>query len=344
MDVQLNSLFVVTRGATIRRESETLRVVVNGQVKLTVPIHQIESVAVFGGVHVTPAAMGLCAERGAAVSFLTESGRLVARVDAPAGGNVLLRREQYRKADSPTDQAAVSRCLVAGKVQNGRNLLLRAARESDVPEDQAALQSAVSRLADTLPRLETDTDVDSVRGREGDAARVYFEVFGRMVRANREAFTPNGRTRRPPLDAMNSLLSFLYGLLVHDCAAACAAAGLDASVGFLHVDRPGRPGLALDLMEEFRPLLADRLALALVNRQQVKPTGFVTRDGGAVHMDDATRRTVLAGYQQRKREEVTHPLLNQKTPVGRLPFLQARILARHLRGELASYLPCLLKN
>jgi CRISPR-associated protein Cas1 len=165
-----------------------------------------------------------------------------------------------------------------------------------------------------------------------------------MVRQNREAFSPNGRTRRPPLDPMNALLSFLYGLLTHDCTAACAAAGFDPSVGFLHADRPGRPGLALDLMEEFRPLLADRLALALVNRQQVKPAGFVTRDGGAVHMDDATRRAVVAAYQQRKREEVTHPLLNQKSPLGRVPFLQARILARHLRGDLPAYVPFVPKN
>ena len=164
------------------------------------------------------------------------------------------------------------------------------------------------------------------------------------MRQNREAFRPNGRSRRPPLDPMNALLSFLYGLLLADCSAAAAAAGLDPSVGFLHVDRPGRPGFALDLMEEFRPLLADRLALTLVNRQQVKPAGFVTRDGGGVLMDEGTRRTVLAAYQQRKREEVTHPLLDQKTPIGRLPFLQARVMARHLRGDLPSYVPCVLKN
>ncbi|HEY2786652.1 MAG TPA: type I-C CRISPR-associated endonuclease Cas1c [Fimbriiglobus sp.] len=344
MDVQLNTLFVVTRGAAIRRESETLQVEVERQVKLTIPIHQLESVAAFGGVHVTPAAMGLCAERGIAVSFLTESGRLIARVDAPHGGNVLLRREQYRKADSPAACALVARHVVAGKIQNARNLLLRSARETEEPADKVPLQHAVARLGDAIPPLENDESVDSIRGREGDAARVYFETFAHAVRANRDAFTPNGRTRRPPLDAMNALLSFLYGMLVHDCSAACTAAGLDPAVGFLHVDRPGRPGLALDLMEEFRPLLADRLALALVNRQQVKPAGFVTRDGGAVRMEEGTLKIVLKAYQERKREEVTHPLLNQKTPIGRLPFLQARILARHLRGDLPAYVPCTIKN
>lgn len=344
MDVQLNTLYILTRGATVRRESETLQVVTDGTVRLTVPIHQLESVAAFGGVHVTPPAMGLCADRGVAVAFLTESGRLVARVDGPHGGNVLLRRGQYRKADDPTCRAAVARCLIAGKVQNARNLFLRAGREADPGADRDALQAAALRLGDVLPPLEAETDVDSARGREGDAARVYFDALQFAVRQNRDAFTPNGRSRRPPLDRMNALLSFLYGLLCHDCAAACAAAGLDPAVGFLHVDRPGRPGLALDLMEEFRPLLADRLALALVNRQQVKADGFETRDGGAVSMTEATRRAVIAAYQQRKREEITHPLLNQKTPIGRLPFLQARVLARHLRGDLPVYVPCVLKN
>jgi CRISPR-associated protein Cas1 len=233
---------------------------------------------------------------------------------------------------------------VAGQIQNARNLLLRAGRETADPADRDALGVAAAALGNDLPPLEDEADADGVRGREGDAARAYFGAFGAMVRANRAAFTPNGRSRRPPLDRMNALLSFLYALLTQDCVAACAAAGLDPSVGFLHVDRPGRPGLALDLMEEFRPLLADRLALALVNRQQVKPGGFETRDGGAVSMDEATRKAVVGAWQQRKREEVLHPYLGVKVPVGRLPFLQARVLARHLRGDLAGYVPCVPKN
>jgi CRISPR-associated protein Cas1 len=339
MDVQLNTLYVVTRGATVRRDHLTLQVVVDRQARLTVPVHQLESVAAFGGVHVTPSAMALCAESGVAVNFLTESGRLVARVDAPGSGNVLLRREQFRKADDPAARAAVARCVVAGKVQNARNLLLRAGRESADPADQAVLAHAAGHLANVIPALADEADVDAVRGREGDAARVYFGAFGSMVRADRAAFAPAGRSRRPPLDRMNALLSFAYALLCPDCAAACAAAGLDPSVGFLHADRPGRPGLALDLMEEFRPLLADRLALALVNRQQVKAGGFVVRDGGAVWMDDATRKAVLAEYQRRKREEVVHPYLGVRVPAGRLPFLQARVLARVLRGDLPAYVP-----
>jgi CRISPR-associated protein Cas1 len=344
MDVHLNTLYVVSRGASVRRDHLTLTVWVERQCRLAVPIHQLEGVAIFGNAHVTPGALQLAAERGVAVSFLTESGRLLSRVDAPGSGNVLLRRTQFRWADSPDRCAAIARAAVAGKVQNARNLLLRAARETECSSDQEPLQAAVRHLADVLPTLADLTDVEVVRGHEGDAARVYFEAFPSMVRQNRDSFQMIGRSRRPPLDRINSLLSFVYALLLNDCVSAAAAAGLDPSVGFLHVDRPGRPGLALDLMEEFRPLIADRLVLALINRQQVKPGSFVVQEGGAFQLTEEGRRIVLSAYQQRKREEVTHLLLEQKAPIGRLPFLQARILARHLRGDLPSYVPCVLKN
>jgi CRISPR-associated protein Cas1 len=344
VEIQLNTLYLVTRGAVVRRDHLTLRVEVEKQTRLVVPIHHLESVAAFGGVHVTPGAMQLCAEHGVSVSFLTESGRLLARVDAPGSGNVLLRRTQFRWADDPARRADISRALVAGKLQNGRNLLVRAARETDVAADQETLHGAAGRLAEVLRTLPAATDADQVRGHEGNGSRLYFEVFSAMLRHARDRFRLEHRSRRPPLDPVNALLSFLYSLLLQDCVAAAAAGGLDPSVGFLHVDRPGRPGLALDLMEEFRPLVADRLALALINRQQVKADGFTTQEGGGVYMDDATRRAVLAAYQQRKREQVTHPVLDQKVSVGQLPFLQARILARHLRGDLPAYVPCILKN
>jgi CRISPR-associated protein Cas1 len=257
---------------------------------------------------------------------------------------VLLRRTQFRWADQPQRIAGIARCIVAGKVHNARNLLLRGAREADDPQQATALQQAASHLANLVPRLPDLTDIDAIRGYEGDAARAYFEAFPALVRQNRDAFRFTSRSRRPPLDPVNALLSFVYALLLVDCMSAAAVAGLDPSVGFLHVDRPGRPGLALDLMEEFRSLIADRLVLALVNRQQVKPGQFITQESGAVRMTDEARRTVVTAYQQRKRDEVAHPLLNQKTTVGRLPFLQARILARHLRGDLPSYVPCVLKN
>ncbi len=344
MDVQLNTLYVMTRGATLRRDHLTVSVLVERKVKLAVPIHQLESIAVFGGVHVTPALMALCATRGVAIAFMSEAGRLLSRVDAPGSGNVLVRREQFRWADRDGERCRLSRNFVAGKIHNARNLLLRSAREADADADRATLQAAAARLADSITALPGAADADSVRGHEGDAARNYFGAFSSLVRQQRDAFHLAGRTRRPPLDRMNALLSFLYGLLLHDCVSALAAAGLDPSVGFLHVDRPGRPGLALDLMEEFRPLLADRLALALVNRQQVGPDGFLVRDNGEVSMTEPTRRAVLAAYHQRKREEVMHPFLEQKAPLGRFPFLQARVLARCFRGDLPEYVPCIPRN
>lgn len=344
MEVLLNTLYLVTRGTSVRRDHLTLRVVVEKKTRLTVPIHQLEAVAAFGGVHITPSAMALCAENGVSVSFHSESGRMLCRVDAPGSGNVLVRREQFRRADDAGHRAAVARAVVAGKVHNARNLILRAGRESDDEADQKTLRIAADRLADVLPRLGAADDADVIRGHEGDAARLYFEAFPAMVRQRRDVFAPRGRNRRPPTDPMNAVLSFLYSLVLTDCVSAASAAGLDASVGFLHVDRPGRPGLALDLMEEFRPYLADRVALALVNRQQVKPDGFTTREGGGIVMNDATRKAVIGAYQQRKKEEITHPTLEVKVPVGRLPFLQARIFARMLRGDLTEYVPCVPKN
>ena len=341
--VRLNTLYVLTEGAYLHRDHLCLIVEVERERKLSVPIHHVSSVALFGSVMASPGAMELCADAGVALTFLSTTGRLVARVDAPGSGNVLLRREQHRQADQPAVCAKLAKQFVAGKVRNARQVIQRAARESDVAEDTARLDAASHRLARALGALEPATDCDVIRGHEGDAARAYFEVFSAMVRQGRETFAMEQRNRRPPLDPVNALLSFVYALLLHDCVAALTTVGLDPSVGFLHEDRPGRPSLALDLMEEFRPLIADRLALSLINRKQVEAGGFVKRDGGAVEMSDATRRTVIEAYQARKQEEVTHPALEQTVRVAELPFLQARLLARCLRGDLPAYPPCVLK-
>ena len=341
--VRLNTLYVLSEGAYLHRDHQTLQVRIEQQTKLAVPIHHLQSVAVFGPIMVSPGAMELCADSGVAVTFLSTAGRLVARVDAPGSGNVLLRRAQFRAADQPQACVRLARQMVAGKLRNARFVAQRAARESDTPDDKAALDRAVDGIAHALARLETAETLDVVRGREGEAARAYFGAFSAMVRQDRETFAMRERTRRPPLDPINALLSFVYALLVHDCVAALTAVGLDASVGYLHEDRPGRPSLALDLMEEFRPLVADRLVLSLVNRRQVDAQGFRIREGGAVEMDDRTRRAVVEAYQARKQEEVTHPLLEQAVRVAELPFLQARLLARTLRGELPIYPPCVLK-
>lgn len=343
MEIQQNVLYVMTQGAYVHRDHLTLQVKVDGAVKLGVPLHNLQAVTLFGNVMVSPGALSLCAEAGVAVTFLTESGRLLARVDAPVSGNVLLRREQFRQADDSDKCLFHGRCFVAGKLQNARANLLRAARDNAADKDRQVLQRAASELAASVRRLEFCGNLDEVRGIEGASARVYFEAFGAMVRHERECFTPRGRTRRPPLDPANALLSFGYAVLLADCTAALVAAGLDPNVGFLHVDRPGRPSLALDLMEEFRSLLADRLALTLVNRRQVAPNGFTVREGGAVEMSADCRRAVVAAWQARKQESVTHPLLGQTTRIGLLPHLQARILARTIRGEMESYVPCVLK-
>lgn len=343
MEIQQNVLYVMTQGAYVRRDHHTLQVEVEGKVRLGVPLHNLQALTLFGNVMVSPGAMQACAESGICLTFLTESGRLMARVDAPVSGNVLLRREQFRMADRPEDIIRISRCIVAGKLQNARANLQRSARDHSGEIDRKSLTSAADELAAGIRRLEFATHIDQIRGIEGAAARAYFGAFECMVRQDREVFAPNGRSRRPPMDRMNALLSYAYALLLSDCGAALMSAGLDPNVGFLHADRPGKPSLALDLMEEFRPLLADRLVLTLVNRRQLTREDFSVRDGGAVEINEKARRDVIAAWQERKQESVTHTMLGQTMRVGMLAHMQARILARVIRGEFAAYVPCSLK-
>ncbi len=343
MDVIQNTLYVLTQGMYLRRDHQTIRIESDGKTHLSLPIHNIEAIALFGHIMFTPGVLDLCANQGVPITFLKESGRLIARVDAPVSGNVLLRREQFRKADSSQATVQIARNIVAGKIQNTRALLLRTGRESRDEDDTQTLKTASSLMANILQRLARADTLDTIRGYEGEAARAYFQVFNQMIRKQQDDFILKGRTRRPPLDKVNALLSFLYAVLLHDCIAALTAAGLDPNVGFLHADRPGKPSLALDLMEEFRPLLADRLVLSLINRRQVASKNFLIRDGGAVEMNDDTRRTIISAWQTRKQEIVTHPLLEQKARIALLPFLQAKLLARHIRGDLPDYAPCVLK-
>ena len=343
MEVQQNVLYVITQKAYVRRDHQTLQVEVDGTVRLGVPLHNLQGLTVFGNVMVSPAAMGACAESGIAVTFLSEWGRLMARVDAPVSGNVLLRREQFRMADRAEDIVGISRCIAAGKLQNARANLQRSARDHASEEDAAELTRTAEELASYVRRLEFMAEIDQIRGIEGAAARAYFGVFPRMVRQDRESFAPKGRSRRPPLDRMNALLSYIYALLLADCHAALTGAGLDPNVGFLHADRPGKPSLALDLMEEFRPLLADRLALTLVNRRQIAAEDFSVREGGAVEIHEKARREVIGAWQERKQECATHRMLGQTLRVGLLPHVQAKVLARVIRKEFAVYVPCSLR-
>jgi len=339
----LNTLFVTTQGAYLAKEGDTVTVKVEGQTKLRLPLHGLDGIVCFGQVSCSPWLMGACAERGILISFMTENGRFQARVCGPVSGNVLLRRAQYRRADEDEFPAGLARSIVIAKIANCRTVLMRAIRDRPDRDHVTELEGAVKRLARSLRNLEGEQSLDAVRGIEGEAARSYFGVFDHLVAAQKDDFCFRERSRRSPMDTMNALLSFLYTLLTHDMTAALEAVGLDPAVGYLHRDRPGRPGLALDLIEELRPFLADRLALSLVNRQQVKGSGFRQSETGAVMMDDETRKRLLVAYQKRKREEIRHPFLGEKTQVGLLPHLQATLLARCLRGDLDGYPPFVWK-
>jgi CRISPR-associated protein Cas1 len=337
----LNTLYITTQGAYLMREGDTVVVRVEKEDKLRVPLHALCGIVCFGRVSASPPLMGACAERDVAISFFDERGRFWARVQGPVSGNVLLRREQYRRAEDPEQTAAIARAVVAAKVANSRTVLLRAARDHPGTSGAEDIKAAADRLAHTLRALARDIPLDTARGYEGEAAKIYFSVFDHLIVAQKEEFHFAGRSRRPPLDNMNALLSFLYALLAHDTASALEGVGLDPAVGYLHRDRPGRPGLALDLMEELRPVLADRVALSLVNRQQVRGKGFCRTETAAINMDDDTRKQVLVAYQERKQEEIQHPFLGEKVAVGLLPHVQGLLMARHLRGDLDGYPPFL---
>ncbi len=338
-----NTLYITTQDAYLRRDHLTLQVKIDRQVKLTVPLHHLEGVICFGRIRLSSGIYQACGDHGLAVSMLTEQGEFLARIEPPLTGNVLLRRQQYRLADDPVACLRIARPIIAAKIQNARNTLLRAARDRGEGEPAERLRRAATQMAAVVEQLANVSDLDTARGIEGSTARTYFEAFRDMVLPIDEAFLFDGRSRRPPLSPVNALLSFTYALVRHDCESALQAVGLDPAVGYLHADRPGRPSLALDLMEEFRTLVADRLVLTLINRRQVQARGFTTGPGGAITMDDATRRALLTTYQQRKREEVQHPLLNETVPIGLLPHVQARLLARAIRGDVADYPALVLK-
>lgn len=338
----LNTLYVTSQDALVRLDRDTVRVVVEGENRARLPLLRLQAIAVFGRVTVTTPLIHRCAEDGRDVVWLTRRGRFRARLAGRALGNVLLRRAQHKALDDPDRTLAIARQCVAGKVQNARLLLMRSARDRPGEEDERELRAAASQLEAILADLPAAADLDALRGAEGLAARAYFAVFGRMVQ-DRPAFVPGGRTRRPPRDRANALLSFLYALLRSECEAAIEGVGLDPQVGFLHGLRPGRPALALDLMEELRPAVADRLALRMINRRQIRSQHFEETPGGAVSLTDDGRRAALSAYAKHKERAVRHRLLEQKVPLGLVPHVQARLLARHLRGDLAHYLPYLAR-
>ena len=329
----LNTLYVTLADSYLRLDNDTLRVEVERETKLRVPLHHLQAVVCFGHIGLSAPLMHRLAEGGITLVLLDDNGRFKARLEGAVSGNVLLRKAQHERAADGAFTLKLARACVAGKIRNSRQVLLRGAREAKSEDDAAALQRGADDLAASLRALPGATDLDILRGLEGEAARQYFARLPRLVRTDaREHFTMDGRTRRPPRDRFNALLSFLYAMWMNDCRSALEAAGLDPQVGFLHALRPGRAALALDLMEEFRPF-ADRLALTLINRDQIDADGFDLREGGAVSLQGDARKTVVVAYQERKQEVITHPLLKEPIALGLVPLLQARLMARAIRGE-----------
>lgn len=336
----LNTLYVTKPRAYLHLDHDTVRVEVERELQLQAPLLQLSSIVCFGDVMLTPALMHRCAEDGRSIVLLDTNGRFKARVEGATSGNVLLRRAQHLALSDEARRLEIARAIVAGKIRNSRTSLLRAARDATEVDDKDALSQAARLHLEILARVETRTDIEMLRGDEGDAARVYFGVFSAMVRPQiRLAFGITERSRRPPRDPMNAVLSFLYTLVRAECTSALEGVGLDPQIGFMHALRPGRPALSLDLMEELRPVLADRLALTLVNRRELTDRDFEHFEGGAVYLNESGRKTVLLAYQNRKLDEVDHRVLGGKTPLGLVPHLQARLLARHLRGDLPHYIP-----
>jgi len=336
----LNTLYLSTEGAYAHLEGETLVVKVGDAKRGQVPMHHLGAIVCLGRVSLSPQLMARCMADGRSIVWLNENGRFQARVEGEVGGNILLRQAQFRAADKPEIALQLSKAFIAGKLKNSRNVLMRSARDSKDEAEKTQLAKAAKALAVNLRNVQHAESPASVLGLEGDAARVYFEQFNTLIKPSMRAeFEYKGRSRRPPKDAVNALISFIYALLLSDCRSALETVGLDPQMGFFHVVRPGRPALALDLMEEFRAVLGDRLALTLINRGQLQNKDFEFRTGGAVYLNDTGRKTVVVAYQERKKETMQHPVLETQVEIGLLPLLQARLLARYLRGDVPHYIP-----
>jgi CRISPR-associated protein Cas1 len=336
----LNTIYVTSEGAWLRKDGANLVVEVDGAERGRAPLQLLDGIVSFARAGASPALLAACAEAGVTVSHLEPNGRFLARVEGARSGNVLLRRTQFRIADDDVRKAVIVRGIVAAKAANQRAVVRRALRdhgETMPAAERDALALAERRLTDATRRTIITTEVDVLRGIEGESALVYFGVFDHLVRVDDQEFRFRGRSRRPPLDRLNALLSFLYAMLGHDCRSALEAHGLDPQVGFLHADRPGRAGLALDLMEELRPVLADRLALSLINRRQLAAGDFIVEEAGGVRLTDEARKRVLVGWQERKHDELRHPFLGETVALGLVAHVQAQLLARHLRGDLDGY-------
>ncbi len=339
----LNTLYVTQPESYLRLENKTVRIEIDRELRMQVPLHHLSGLVCFGHVGISLPLMHALAENGIALVMLDGNGRFKARLEGATSGNVLLRLDQHRRAADKSFSLDIARSCVAGKIKNARQVLLRGSREAKDEKDERVLSRGADDLAASLRSLPAQATLDSLRGIEGDAAHKYFGQINSLVKPeHRMHFMMDGRSRRPPLDRMNALMSFLYSMWMNDCRSALESVGLDPQIGFLHTVRPGRAALALDLMEEFRPL-ADRLALTLINRGQISAKDFSIREGGAVSLEPDGRKTVVVAFQERKREELTHQLLAQPVPLGLVPLIQARLLARTIRGDVETYVPFIMR-
>lgn len=332
----LNTLYVQTPGTSLHLEGDTVRIYHPDQAgRRILPLVRIDHVVLFGGVTITDELMLRCADDHRSVSWLTGFGRFRARLSGPAAGNPLLRRAQHRAYEEQHRRLDIAQRMIAGKIHNSRQVLLRSARDA-ADAKQAVMRAAAQRQAELLPEIRQTTSLDTLLGVEGSAARQYFGAFPALCLAAPDPFV---RSRRPPADRVNCLLSFLYGMLRVSVQGALEQAGLDPYIGYLHGVRPGKPSLALDLMEEFRPLLADRLVITMLNRKELSDSDFQELPGPAVRLTDDARKAVLTAWQRSRERAWKHAQLNREVPAALLPLIQARLLARHLRGDLDSYLP-----
>ena len=333
----LNTLYITTQKSYLHKKGDAIEVIVEDKVKASIPMITLDSIVCFGNISVSPFLLGAAPEHNITISFLSETGKYLARVQGPVAGNVLLRKAQYRVSDDKLKSAQVAKYFITGKIANQKTILQRAIRDHKDKVDSKKIESAIQVLNRNLDKIEHETDLDKLRGIEGDSAEAYFSVFAELIISQKDGFRFEGRNRRPPLDNVNAMLSYVYTLLYHDMISALEVVGLDPAVGFMHRDRPGRLSLALDLMEEFRAFFADRLVLSLINLKEVAPEHFEKSASGAVIMNEAARKTVIAAYQKKKEVVVNHPYVEKRMHLAILFHTQARLLARFLRGDIDGY-------
>lgn len=335
----LNTLYVTTPESYLHRDGENVIIKVGNEERFRIPVHNLEGIVCFGYMGASPHLMQLCSENNVGLSFLTPHGRFLGRVNGRVRGNVLLRRTQYRVADDPEVSLDIAKCFITGKLVNCRTVLGRSLRDHGDIVQKEMIRSANNLLIENLKKIDCCQNADALRGIEGNCAKFYFDALDELILKQKNDFFIHERNRRPPRDNMNALLSFLYTLLAHDVQSALETVGLDPYVGFFHTDRPGRASLALDMMEELRPFMVDRLCLNLVNLQQISSTDFLKKEGGGIILTDKGRKEVLGAWQKRKQDEITHPYLNEKIQIGLLPYVQSLLMARYLRDDIDGYPP-----